>query len=82
MNMKNIQNLAEMYRLFPDKRPLILREIYKTDGKSGIHAFARVMGVKSAEHFIKWAEVDFINAKRSRRGQKLIQISNPPIPMG
>lgn len=82
MSIRMIRYLAGQYRLSPDKRAQILRKIYKTDGKSGIHAFAIVMGVKSAELFIKWAELDFKNTKRNSRGRKLIRIGNPPAPPG
>lgn len=82
METSRIQSLAGVYRLSPDKRPQILRKIYKSDGKVGIQAFVRILGNKSAEPFIKWANKDYKNTIRSRRGQKFIKIGNPPSPPG
>lgn len=82
MKISMIKDLAGMYRLHPDKRPQILRKIYQSDGKKGIYAFAIVMGVKSTEPFIKWAELDYKNSKRNSRGRKLIRIGIPPYPPG
>lgn len=82
MEISMIRHLAGTYRLFPDKRPQILREIYKAEGKTGVQAFVRVLGNKSAELFVKWVKEDFNITKRCRRGQKLIRIGNPPGPPG
>lgn len=77
-----IKDLAGMYRLHPENRSEILRKIYQSEGKPGIQAFVRVLGDKSAEPYINWVKVDSKNSKRSRQGQKIITIGNPPAPLG
>lgn len=82
MEISKIRYLTGAYRLFPDKRSQILREIYMSDGKAGIQAFVRILGSRSVKPFINWVEKDLKNKKRFRRGQKIIKINTPPEPPG
>jgi len=80
MTTKMIRYLAGQYRLSPEKRGEILRNIYKNTGKSGIQALMRELNINSINSILKWIKYDSGNRNRCRRKQALLEIGGPPSP--
>ncbi|MCG9969956.1 hypothetical protein L9W92_18340 [Pelotomaculum terephthalicicum JT] len=74
-----IMQKAAEYLKFPDKRAIILRLLYGSEGKAGLEALARVIGFDSSGLFMEWVRTDFLNRNRSSRRRRYKNMS-PPLP--
>lgn len=79
MTIKMIRDLANQYRKLPEKRIVILRQIYINSGTPGIKFFAKLLGSESYYPYIRCMKNDIINSRKSRRGEKLLSCV-PPVP--
>lgn len=79
MNTYTIRYLAGKYRLLPEKRGEILRDIYLLAGKSGMQALANTLN-KNLIQFLEWIKADIEYRNRCRRGKRRSTPPDPPAP--